>query len=53
MSSLLTAAAISLAFTLFLTPVFYVALRLLATRKQRREAVSTDVSASHAVPSAE
>ncbi|AZG16634.1 MULTISPECIES: efflux RND transporter permease subunit [Cupriavidus] len=40
-------------FGLFLTPVFYVALRLLATRKQRREAVSTDVSASHAVPSAE
>ena len=40
-------------FGLFLTPVFYVALRLLATRKQRREAASTDVSASHAVPSAE
>ncbi|PLP99651.1 efflux RND transporter permease subunit [Cupriavidus pauculus] len=40
-------------FGLFLTPVFYVALRLLATRKQRREAVATDVSASHAVPSAE
>jgi len=40
-------------FGLFLTPVFYVALRLLATRKQRREAVATDVPASHAVPSAE
>ncbi|MCA3208763.1 efflux RND transporter permease subunit [Cupriavidus sp.] len=40
-------------FGLFLTPVFYVALRLLATRKQRREAVATDASASHAVPSAE
>lgn len=40
-------------FGLFLTPVFYVALRLLATRKQRREAVATDAPASHAVPSAE
>jgi multidrug efflux pump len=40
-------------FGLFLTPVFYVALRLLATRKQRREAVSTDASASHVVASAE
>ena len=40
-------------FGLFLTPVFYVALRLLATRKQRREAVATDASASHAVASAE
>ncbi|KWR90707.1 efflux RND transporter permease subunit [Cupriavidus sp. IDO] len=40
-------------FGLFLTPVFYVALRLLATRKQRREAVSVVTSTSHAVPSAE
>nr|WP_315595088.1 efflux RND transporter permease subunit [uncultured Cupriavidus sp.] len=40
-------------FGLFLTPVFYVALRLLATRKQRREAVAMDASASQAVPSAE
>ncbi|QUN32191.1 efflux RND transporter permease subunit (plasmid) [Cupriavidus sp. KK10] len=40
-------------FGLFLTPVFYVALRLLATRKQRREAVSTAASASHVVASAE
>jgi multidrug efflux pump len=41
-------------FGLFLTPVFYVALRLLATRKQRRVAVSSVVtSTSHAVPSAE
>jgi multidrug efflux pump len=40
-------------FGLFLTPVFYVALRLLATRKQRREAVATDASASHAAPIAE
>ncbi|GJG98003.1 efflux RND transporter permease subunit [Cupriavidus pauculus] len=40
-------------FGLFLTPVFYVALRLLATRKQRREAAATDASASHAVASAE
>ncbi|CAG2147303.1 multidrug efflux RND transporter permease subunit OqxB27 [Cupriavidus yeoncheonensis] len=40
-------------FGLFLTPVFYVALRLLATRKQRREALANDASASHAVPSAE
>lgn len=40
-------------FGLFLTPVFYVALRLLATRKQRREAVATDAPASHAVPAAE
>ena len=40
-------------FGLFLTPVFYVALRLLATRRQRREAVATDVSASQAVASAE
>ncbi len=40
-------------FGLFLTPVFYVALRLLATRKQRREALANGASASHAVPSAE
>ncbi|QYY28604.1 MULTISPECIES: efflux RND transporter permease subunit [Cupriavidus] len=40
-------------FGLFLTPVFYVALRLLATRKQRREAAAAGASASHAVPSAE
>ena len=40
-------------FGLFLTPVFYVALRLLATRGQRREAVAQDASASHAVASAE
>lgn len=40
-------------FGLFLTPVFYVALRLLATRKQRREALENSASASHAVPSAE
>ncbi|WER48621.1 efflux RND transporter permease subunit [Cupriavidus sp. WKF15] len=40
-------------FGLFLTPVFYVALRLLATRKQRREALANDASASRAVPSAE
>ncbi|CAG9181173.1 multidrug efflux RND transporter permease subunit OqxB12 [Cupriavidus laharis] len=40
-------------FGLFLTPVFYVALRLLATRKQRREALANGASGSHAVPSAE
>ncbi len=40
-------------FGLFLTPVFYVALRLLATRKQRREVLSGDASTTHAVPSAE
>jgi len=40
-------------FGLFLTPVFYVALRLLATRGQRREAAAQDASASHAVPAAE
>jgi multidrug efflux pump len=39
-------------FGLFLTPVFYVALRLWATRGQRK-AVANDASASHAVASAE
>jgi multidrug efflux pump len=40
-------------FGLFLTPVFYVALRLLATRGQRQKVAEQPASASQAVASAE
>ncbi|QET04612.1 MULTISPECIES: efflux RND transporter permease subunit [Cupriavidus] len=40
-------------FGLFLTPVFYVSLRLLATRRERREAAAHKGGASEAIASAE